>query len=248
MRFLFVGDTHSAADLEKLRQILPGLGLTRRDAIIHCGDFGAPWVSDNDETLTWWRALPLKKIICRGNHENYGWILKQPLVHRYNCSGRDLGGNLFVPLSGETAHMVGRSFWFYPGGYSIDYPFRTPGRTLFVEELLLNDQAEAIMAKRLKGPRVDYVISHDGPRAFILRNLGFPISPPRESYWAKLNIPSGSRAHPALLLDQLYDRQDLFGQWYFGHHHHDIAEGPLRCLWEQMVLENTLTGQIRLFP
>jgi len=246
MRYLFLGDTHGPVDLDKLRQTLPGLRLTPRDAIIHCGDFGAPWARDDDETLAWWRELPIKKIICLGNHENYGWILRQPLVRRFGCSGRDLGGGLFAPLAGETARIGERSFWFYPGGYSIDYHFRTPGRDLFIDELLPSDQAEAIMAKRLKGPRVDYIISHDGPRDFIFRHFGFPIGPPRESYWVKLNIPSGSRAHPALLLDRLFSRQDLFGQWYFGHHHRDISEGPLRCLWEQMILEDSLTGEIYL--
>lgn len=246
MRFLFLGDTHGPVDLDKLRQILPYIKLTPRDAIIHCGDFGAPWARDDDATLAWWRDLPIKKIICLGNHENYGWIMKQAIVRRYGCLGRDLGGGLFAPLPGETARIGGRSFWFYPGGYSIDFPFRTPGRDLFIEELLPSGHAEALIAKRLKGLRVDYIISHDGPREFIFRHFGFLIGPPRESYWAKLNIPSGSRSHPAILLDQLFGRQDLFGQWYFGHHHRDIAEGKLRCLWEQMILEDTLTGEIRL--
>ncbi len=248
MKYLFLGDTHGPVDLDKLRRILPGLSLSSRDALIHCGDFGAPWAKDDDVTLAWWRELPVKKIICLGNHENYGWIIKQPTVRRYGCLGRDLGGGLFAPLPGETAHIGGKSFWLYPGGFSIDYYFRTPGRDLFVDEMLPLDRAEAIMAKRLSGPRVDYVISHDGPREFILRHFGFPIGPPRESYWTSLGIPSGSRAHPALLLDRLFDRQELFGQWYFGHHHRDAAQGKLRCLWEQMVLEDTLTGEIRLIP
>lgn len=248
MRFLFLGDTHGGTDLGKLRRILPGLKLKPRDAIIHCGDFGAPWAKDDDETLAWWRALALKKIICLGNHENYGWILRQTTVRRFGCLGRDLGGGLFAPLPGETARIGGRSFWFYPGGYSIDYPLRRAGRDLFADELLPSEQADSIMAKRLKGPRVDYVISHDGPRAFIVKCMGFPIGPPRGSYWALLGVPPGSRAHPAMLLDKLLDRQELYGQWYFGHHHRDIRDGRICSLWERMVLEDTLSGQTRLLP
>ena len=121
MRLLFVGDTHGAVDLDKLRQILPQAQLTPRDALIHCGDFGAPWAQDDDEVLRWWQALPYKKIICLGNHENYGWILRQPIVRRFGCRGWDMGGGLIAPLPGQVATIGGRSFWFYPGGLSIDY-------------------------------------------------------------------------------------------------------------------------------
>lgn len=248
MRFLFLGDTHGDTDLGKLRRILPELKLNPRDAVIHCGDFGAPWARNDDETLAWWQALALKKIICLGNHENYGWIRRQAPVRRFGCLGRDLGGGLFAPLPGETARIGRKCFWFYPGGYSIDYPFRKVGRDLFADELLPCAQAGIIIAKRLKGPRVDYVISHDGPRGFIAKNMGFSVGPPHAGYWAMLGVPPDSRAHPALMLDRLLERQDLFGQWYFGHHHRDTQDGPLRCLWEQMVLEDTRSGKVRLLP
>lgn len=244
MRLLFVGDTHGAVDLDKLRQILPQAQLTPRDALIHCGDFGAPWAAEDDEALRWWRALPYKKIICLGNHENYGWIMRQPIVRRFNCRGWDLGGGLFAPFAGQVAHVGGRRLWFYPGGYSIDFAFRRPGFSIHREELLPAPQAKEIIERFLRRKGVDYVVSHDGPRAFILRNFGFPIGLPDKGYWQLMEEEEGSRAHPAFVLDEVLAYPDKFGTWYFGHHHRDVQENNIRCLWNKAVLEDTLTGRV----
>ncbi len=242
-RFLFVGDTHGPQDLRKLSDALPALRLTARDAIVHCGDFGAPWAADDDGTLRWWRGLPCRVLICLGNHENYAWIGRQPLVRRFGCRGYGLGGNLFAPLAGETARVGGRSLWFYPGGFSVDFFLRVPGRTVFADELLPLDLAEEAVSRLGRRRRVGYVVSHDGPRRFVAERIGIPIEEPPAAYWRHLGLPEGSRAHPAFLLDRLLEHPESFGQWYFGHHHRDVSQGKLRCLWRQMALEDTRTGE-----
>ena len=246
MRYLFVGDTHGSKDLDKLHQVLPALRLGPRDALIHLGDWGAPWIEDSDDTLRWWQALPMKKIICLGNHENYGWILRQPIVRRYGGRGWDLGGGLFAPLAGEILMIGGKRFWFYPGGLSIDFPFRRPGRTLFREELLPLGEAQAALNRLQRAGHVDYVISHDGPKSLVEQQLGFQLRPPPAVYFKHLGEPEHSRQHPALLLDEVYARPELYTRWYFGHHHHDLQEGAIRCLWTQMVLEDSRSGGVQL--
>ncbi len=246
MRFLFIGDTHGGKDLDKVKRVLPPLQLTRRDALIHCGDLGAPWVSDDDDTLRWWQSLPCKKIICLGNHENYGWITRQPVVRRFGCRGYDLGGGLFAPLPGQIARIGGRSFWFYPGGFSIDFFLRKAGHNLFMEELIPVHQAQAAFERLLRHGPVDYVVSHDGPRQHVMERFGFPLKPPPAFYWQHLGQPEDSRTHPAFLLDQVYQRPELYGKWYFGHHHRDDAAGKLRCLWQHMALEDSVTGHVQM--
>lgn len=246
MRYLFVGDTHGEKDLDKLKLALPGLGLSPRDALIHCGDWGAPWIEEEDEALRWWRQLPLKKIICLGNHENYGWILRQPVVRRYGALGRDLGGGLFAPLPGQIAQIGCRSFWFYPGGLSIDFPFRRPGRSIFREELLPQAEAEAALSRLFRAGHVDYVISHDGPKSMVERCFGFQLRPPPAVYHRHLGEAEGARVHPAFLLDRVYERPELFARWYFGHHHQDLSEGRLRCLWQAVALEDSRGEQARI--
>ena len=246
MRFLFVGDTHGAVDLAKIRAGgLAALKLGSRDAIIHCGDFGAPWRRDMDEVLAFWQGLPQKVIICLGNHENYGWIRRQPVVRRFGCQGYSLGGNLFAPLPGETASLGGKRFWFYPGGFSIDFFLRQTGADLFGDELLPSGQAAQVMASYFRRRVPDYVISHDAPRSFVLKHFGFPIRMPPDSYFAHTGQEAGSRAHPAFMLDPIY-LAGRYKTWYFGHHHKDYAAEGMRCLYQQMVLEDSLTGESRL--
>lgn len=245
MRFLFVGDTHGTQDLDKVRRSLPRIGLQKEDAVIHLGDIGVAWMGEEDEALAFWRSLPCKVLVCLGNHENYRWLAAQPVVRRYGCTGKDLGGHVFAPLAGQTARIGGRSLWFYPGGFSIDFYFRRPDFSIYREELVPAREAEAMVARFLKRKPVDFVLSHDGPEQFIRETFGYRIQPPPSGYWQLLKEEENSRAHPALLLNSLYRRHDLYTCWYFGHHHRDAAhaDGSIRCLWNEAVLYDARTGK-----
>lgn len=244
MHLLFVGDTHGTQHLDKIKNTLPELDMGPRDAIIHCGDIGVAWMGEEDDALRFWRSLDTRVLVCLGNHENFRWVQSQPLVTRHGCQGYWLGGNVFAPLPGETARLGSKSLWFYPGGYSIDFAFRRPGFSIHREELLPAPQAKEIIERFLRRKGVDYVVSHDGPRAFILRNFGFPIGLPDKGYWQLMEEEEGSRAHPAFVLDEVLAHPDKFGTWYFGHHHRDVQENNIRCLWNQAVLEDTLSSRV----
>lgn len=246
MKLLFVGDTHGVTHLDKIPAFLHQAQLGATDAVIHCGDIGIAWQGAEDEALRFWRGLPCKVLVCLGNHENYPWVAAQTLITRYGCRGHDLGGRVFAPLAGQTARLSGKTLWFYPGGYSVDFMFRTPGRSIHREELLPAKEAEGLINRRLSGARRDYIVSHDGPRAFVIQHFGFDIGLPHMHYWSLMGEEPGSRAHPGFMLDALYRREELYGQWYFGHHHLDVAEGKLRCLYKQAALVDTRDGSTRL--
>lgn len=248
MRLLFLGDTHGLLDLDGARALLPTLRLGARDAVVQLGDIGVAWQGAEDEALAFWRSLPCRVLVCLGNHENYRWLASRPLKVRWGAKGRDLGGSVFAPLAGETVRMGGKSLWFYPGGFSVDFAFRTPGATIYADELLPVPEAERALGRALRRRHIDFVLSHDGPSAFIRSQLGYPIKPPPPGYWRLLGEQENSRAHPALLLDRLYARPELFTAWYFGHHHRDVAEGALRCLWKKAALYDTQTGETRILP
>lgn len=244
MHLLFVGDTHGTQHLDKVKRLLPEVDMGPRDAIIHCGDIGVAWMGQEDDALQYWRSLNMRVLVCLGNHENYAWVQRQPLVTRHGCKGYWLGGNVFAPLPGETAQLGGKSLWFYPGGYSIDFAFRSLGFSIYREEMLPTEQANEMMARFLRRRGVDYIISHDGPRSFVTKHFGFPLELPKKDYWTLMGEEEGSRAHPAFLLDSLLSHPDKFGKWYFGHHHGDVEENNIRCLWNQAVLEDTLTDRV----
>lgn len=246
MRILFVGDTHGDKHLDKVGGFLGKARLTPRDALVHCGDIGVAWTGEEDAALRFWRGLPFKVLVCLGNHENYRWLKAQPLVRRYGALGHDLGGRVFAPKHGQTVRLGGKTLWFYPGGFSVDFPFRVPGKSIHQEELLESALAEGIKHRLLGRGHVDYLVSHDGPRSLVTALFGFPILEPPPSYWNHLGEPSGSRAHPGFLLDEVYASFNGYGKWYFGHHHRDLAQGRLRCLWNEAALEDTITGEVRV--
>lgn len=245
MRFFFVGDTHGAQDLDRVRRALPSLQLHKEDAVIQLGDIGVAWRGEEDEALAFWRSLPFKVLVCLGNHENYRWIGNQPVVRKWGALGRDLGGRVFAPLAGETVRIGGRSLWFYPGGCSIDFMFRRPGISIHAEELLPQREAQRALKRLAARRHVDFILSHDGPAAFAREQFGYAIKPPPAGYWQLLGQEENSRAHPALLLDGLQERRGLYTYWYFGHHHRDAAalNGALRCLWNEAVLYDARTGK-----
>ena len=237
MRILIIGDTHGSVDIEKLNpQVVKDLELTQNDVIVHCGDIGVPWIWESDEMLDYWTSLPCDVVVCLGNHENYNWIEKRPIVMKYGVLGYEMAPNLFAPLIGSIATIFDKTFWFYPGGYSIDYSYRELNSTIFKQELPLKKDSDRALKLLFDKGHVDVIISHDGPREFIMKNFGYPIGKISDFYLEKTEQVEQERVHPGFVLDEVYDYPDLFDYWYFGHHHKDFVDGKIRCLMKQMVL------------
>lgn len=236
MRILFIGDTHGKTHLFKIdEKAVQRLGLSKEDVIIHVGDIGTPWMSDHDEVLDYWRSLPCDVMVNLGNHENYNWILRQPLVTKYGALCYQLGDNLFAPLIGEIATIFDKTFWFFPGGYSIDFRMRTLNKTLFVEELPLKTDADRAKEQLKKHGPVDVIVSHDGPRSFVSNHFEYPIGDVPSIYYEKTSQEVGLRVHPGFALDELVST-DLYSYWVFGHHHQDYQYKKFRALMHEMVL------------
>lgn len=253
MNIRFIGDTHGRQDLAKVSpDALARLGIrpcdtpdsAATDVLIHTGDLGAPWARDNDETLQVWQRFPCPVVFNPGNHENFDWIQRQPVIERWGCQGHDLGGALFAPLPGQIATIGGLRLWFYPGAYSIDYMFRNLGISIFAEEMLTVAESKAAIARlRAEGP-VDCVVSHDGPERFVTPTFGFPIKNPPERYYVKTETRRGERVHPGFALNEVYGQPELYKMWFFGHHHQDVRSGKLRCLFNDVVSLDTETGRV----
>lgn len=239
MRILFIGDTHGSIDLDKLsEEKVKELQLNNNDVIIHCGDIGVPWNENDLSVLEYWRNLPCQVIVNLGNHENYNWIEKQPLIERYGGKGYQMGENIFAPLIGEILTVHGKTFWFYPGAYSIDYGYRTLNKSIYTQELPLKADSDKAVKYLKEFGKVDVIISHDGPREFVMRHFGYPIRDISDSYLEKVQQKRGDRVHPGFVLDEIMKRTDLYDYWYFGHHHKDYEAENIRCLMNQMVLWN----------
>lgn len=244
MKLLFVGDTHGSIDIDKIGpEVIKKLGLNSEDVIIHCGDIGVPWASDYDEMYEYWSNLPCQVVVCLGNHENYEWIERQPVIEKYGVLGYQMADNMFAPKIGSIAKVFGKTMWFFPGAYSFDFGYRTLGKTLFKQELPLKSDSDKAIESLLEHGYVDFIISHDGPRSFVSDYFGYPIGDVRDAYLVKTEQLRGERVHTGIVLDELRKREDLYGQWYFGHHHHDLGKGKIRCLMEKLALWDLETGE-----
>lgn len=238
MRFIFMGDTHGHIDLDKIGpEVVARMDLGPEDVIVQCGDFGAAWYGDTHGTLEYWRSLPCQTLVCLGNHENWDWIEAQPLTEKYGCWGYELGPRLFAPLLGSIAFVAGKSFWFFCGAYSLDFAYRSWGKTVFKQEAPRKAAAAEAIARLQSAAPVDYAISHEGSRRFVTKNFGYPIMDLSELYLVRVDETRETMQHPAFLLDELYAHPEWYGQWYFGHHHQDYAEGNVRCLYRELVIE-----------
>lgn len=236
MKYLIIGDTHGSIDLGKVTtEILDTL--EPDDAIIHCGDFGAPWTGDeHDPTLQFWRSLKNRVYICLGNHENYDWILRQPVVESTGGTCYQLGDNLFAPFLGEILTIGKKRFWFYSGGYSVDFLYRTPGKTIWKQELATREESSRAIERLKQSGGVDFIITHDGPREFIMKYWGYPIGGPKPAYYKLLGVQEQETIHPGFALDEVYQRPDLWQRWFFGHHHRDDDRECIRPIFRDIIL------------
>lgn len=248
MQFLFVGDTHGTLHLNKVKDLLFQVPMRENDVLFQLGDIGVAFLQEDDEQLRFWRSLPFHVVVCLGNHENYRFIQSRPVIKKHGCQGYDLGGRVFAPLPGQTLHIAQKTLWCYPGGYSVDFFYRKPGRDLFKEELLEKAQSDKIINAALRRRHIDFILSHDGPLSFVRDVLNIPLQPPPDVYFTHLGIAPQSRVHPAFQLERLLARPDLFDHWFFGHHHRDVAHRNLRCLFDTAVRCDTLQNTMDLIP
>lgn len=240
MRIFFVSDTHGAQDLSKIdRNAVQMLGIRPDDLLIHCGDFGAPWCCEEDETLRYWRSFPCDVVVCLGNHENYDWIERQEMTAYAGGRVRRLGKHVFAPLLGERLTLFGCDFWFFPGAYSANRSMWHLGKTLFAQEMPEREAAESAIDRFLAGPPVDFIISHDGPRGFVEKYLGYSISHPSEEYFRTIRRSPDQKLHPGYALDRIYEAERKAQYWLFGHHHIDVSAEYLRCLFDDIAVYDT---------
>lgn len=248
MNIYFVSDTHGSKDLFKFDRSVAGrLGLRAEDIVVHCGDFGSPWGCEDDEALEYWRSLPCEVVVCLGNHENYDWLDRQPTGERFGARGRILGERIFAPEIGEFATLGGLSFWFFPGAYSCRAMFLEPGRTVFAQEMPEAGKARHAVERLLEHGGADFLVTHDGPRDIIERQMNICLRLPDEDYYRYLGRDPRTAAHPAYTLMGL-DRERLpYRYWMFGHHHRDFSEGKCNCLYEDLAVFRTESGLLERF-
>ncbi len=227
MSFIISGDTHGTLDLGKIVKFFDEHEGEYHDDdyLIICGDVGACGFSGSDEMTArnTFRDLPVTTLFVDGNHENF---------EQLNSYGVDIwnGGKVhFIEsrlihlMRGQVFEIDGKRLFTFGGAYSIDKYSRVEGIDWFPEEIPnRKEYEEGWQNLEEVGFRVDYILTHTGPRE-VVAAMGY-------------GEMSDGEVELRRYLQRVADNTD-FTAWYFGHFHEDAeVDGMFYCLYDNIVV------------
>lgn len=222
------GDTHGDWMTRLNSHSFPeGVGLTKDDYVIICGDFGL-WHDTKEEryNLEWLDSKPFTTLFVCGNHENYDRLYEYP-VEKW-CGGKihKICSSVFHLMRGQIFDIQGKRFFTFGGASSHDVQdgilepddpriskwyrdydkmFRINHTSWWKEELPSEEEmTEGMMNLKQNGSQVDYIITHS-PYTSALRQMD-----------------QGSGVYKTdILTDYLQEIKESveYKKWFFGHMH-----------------------------
>lgn len=228
MKTIIIGDIH--ADFGALNRFV---NKKKPDIVLQCGDFG--WwphrhgtekISRNRRFDQYSVKLGGARLYwCDGNHENHDDLHERMKAAPGQPLEIPVPGCFYMPRGSVLTLPDGENVLFFGGAMSTDKEGRTEGDDWWAKEVPTVEDLDHVRTQvRNHGGRVDVVISHTGPTAF-LRNL-----PQYKIDQTRLTDPT------VCLLDSILE-EFRPKQWFFGHFHL-IAHGEDQgCSWRCMNAE-----------
>ncbi|WP_018179480.1 metallophosphoesterase family protein [Jongsikchunia kroppenstedtii] len=170
-RVAIAGDWH--ANTQYGRMAVHHARKRNADVLIHLGDFGFNFTDKFLDGLQ--EALNDDELILgfvEGNHENYDWLLEQPVA---DDGLRHLRERIVHLPRGFRWRWGGTACLAVGGAYSLDRALRIPGTTWWPQEILRDEEVDAIAAAGV----TDAMFCHDCPAGVTIPELardrfGFP--------------------------------------------------------------------------
>ena len=238
------GDTHGDWMTRLNSRSFPeGVGLTKDDYVIICGDFGL-WHDTKEEryNLEWLDSKPFTTLFVCGNHENYDRLYEYP-VEKW-CGGKihKICSSVFHLMRGQVFDIQGKRFFTFGGASSHDVQdgilepddsriskwyrdydkmFRINHTSWWKEELPSEEEmTEGMMNLKQNGSQVDYIITHS-PYTSALRQMD-----------------QGSGVYKTdILTDYLQEIKESveYKKWFFGHVNKNFLLDNAIAIYEQIV-------------
>ena len=227
MSFIISGDTHGILDIDKVVHFFEAHEgkYTEEDYLIICGDVGVCGLSPeiDSQVRKILRELPVTTLFIDGNHENFNELNSYPEDEWNGGKVHMIENNIIHLMRGQVFDIDGTTFFTFGGAYSTDRAWRTEGVSWFQEEIPNEEEYEEGRKNLEKaGFRVDYVLSHTGPRE-VVAEIGF-------------GEMSDEEVELRRYLQWVADYTD-FSAWYFGHFHEDtVVEDIFYCLYDELIV------------
>lgn len=123
MAIFLTGDTHGNFRRFENTIFYEQVGLTKRDCVIICGDFGGVWNGGPEDRrwLDWLERKPYTTLFVSGNHENYDLLAEYPVeewnggqvqcirpsvIHLMRGQVYDIQGKKFFTMGGASSHDI----------------------------------------------------------------------------------------------------------------------------------------------
>lgn len=200
---------------------------TADDKLIITGDFGFVFFGERNylserNKLNALAGKPYEILFVDGNHEGFDYLTEYPEEIRYGAPVRRIRDNIFWLQRGYIYTIEGKTFFVMGGAYSMDKEFREAyrqagGEKIWFAQELPSGQEYRRAADNLEscGKKVDYILTHTGPRVIAGRILG--------------RAPDMHDAELTGFLGWVY-REVEFKKWFLGHFHEDL------CFYGQVVV------------
>ena len=122
MAIFITGDTHGNFKRFENTSFYEQTGLTKRDFIIICGDFGGVWDEGADDQywLDWLEQKPYTTLFVTGNHENYDLLSKYPVEEWNGGLGQRIRPSVIHLMRGQIYDIQGKTFFTMGGASSHD--------------------------------------------------------------------------------------------------------------------------------
>lgn len=151
------------------------------DVIVHTGDFGYNFTDGFLNALEQEAARDhIIVMFVDGNHENFDWLLAQPLDED---GVRRLREHIWHLPRGFRWEWSGVKFLALGGAHSVDRPWRTPGVEWWHQEWISYSEMENAAASGL----ADVMITHDCPSGVDIPDLPKGVFPEEEIHQANLH-------------------------------------------------------------
>lgn len=234
--FYITGDIHGHYDIEKIWNWAKNTDFNEKTYLIITGDFGLIFYGKYAKkyqdlelpNLKKLNSMPFTTLFVDGNHENFDRLNDKNEFKRELWNGGEISRimpNIIHLRRGQIFEIDGVKFFTLGGALSLDKNLRKPHVSWWEEELISNKEIMVSYDNLKKNNlKVDYIITHAGPRSFA-KNLF-------ESFGSPFYAHDNTEIHlESLILGTGIE----FKHWYCGHYHIDKTIDNVTTLYDSII-------------